>query len=405
MAQRGGGLMRGSYSRLEATPQRGESAQSDAPRGPIEFAMLIIENELIPTTLRLNVWAESFEQLVSALARELGIEPPIELHIVQRDGQLALATALHELHAADLAPHVSSQVRLKLQLRAGAVAREQLPQEPLDTSVDVSVSSARPASPARAGGGRKPRRALSKRLSQHKDPAPEATAPEAAAPEAVAPETVAPQHAQVEPEPDTEDNGDEEDGLLQTQAADSAAAPAALPGQRSLDARANLRMDESVEVTGGQAAGSSGCSTPGCSSPDHLLQANGFCTECNGKRLPRTSGRPRGDAGALSKQRSKKDNRKQQWGRGSSMRFDDAAMVVAAGALLRTRSKDSVQSRQMAEDLRRRLDAFRAEREDDKRSRENFLMKWFICATPLLAAIVYLGSVLFGVFLSAEGTA
>ena len=87
------------------------------------------------------------------------------------------------------------------------------------------------------------------------------------------------------------------------------------------------------------------------------------------------------------------------------MRFDDAAMVVAAGALLRTRSKDSVQSRQMAEDLRRRLDAFRAEREDDKRSRENFLMKWFICATTLLAAIAYLGSVLFGKFLSAEGTA
>ena len=239
MAQRGGGLMRGSYSRLEATPQRTavEFAESDAPRGPIEFAMLIIENELIPTTLRLNVWAESFEQLVSALARELGIEPPIELHIVQRDGQLALATALNELHAADLAPHVSSQVRLKLQLRAGAVARGQPPQEPLDTSVDVSVSSARPASPARAGGGRRPRRALSKRLSQHMDPAPEA-----AAPEAVAPETAAPQHAQAEPvEPDTEDNGDEEDGLLQTQAADSAAAPpAALPGQRSLDARANF---------------------------------------------------------------------------------------------------------------------------------------------------------------------
>ena len=87
------------------------------------------------------------------------------------------------------------------------------------------------------------------------------------------------------------------------------------------------------------------------------------------------------------------------------MRFDDAAMVVAAGALLRTRSKDSVESRQMAEDLRRRLDAFKAEREDDKRSRENFLMKWFICATTLLAAIAYLGSVLFGKFLSAEGTA
>ena len=393
MAQRGGGLMRGSYSRLEATPQRVDFAQRDAPRGPIEFAMLIIENELIPTTLRLNVWAESFEQLVSALARELGIEPPIELHVVQRDGQLALATGLNELHAADLAPHVSSQVRLKLQLRGVAVARERPPQEPLDTSVDVSVSSARPASPARAGGGRK-RSALSARLSQHMDPAPEAAAPE----------TAAPQHAQVETEEaDTDDIGDEADGLLQTQAADSAAAPAALPGQRSLDARANFRMDESVEVTGGQAAGSSGCSTPGCPSPDHLLQANGFCIECNG-RLPRTPG-PRGDAGALSKQQSKKDNRKQQWGRGSSMKFDDAAMVVAAGALLRTRSKDSVESRQMAEDLRRRLDAFKAEREDDKRSRENFMMKWFIVRTPLLAAIVYLGSVLYGKFLSAEGTA
>ena len=87
------------------------------------------------------------------------------------------------------------------------------------------------------------------------------------------------------------------------------------------------------------------------------------------------------------------------------MKFDDAAMVVAAGALLRTRSKDSVESRQMAEDLRRRLDAFKAEREDDKRSRENFMMKWFIVRTPLLAAIVYLGSVLYGKFLSAEGTA
>ena len=107
-----------------------------------DYALLVLQSELVPTARRVDVAADSLATLRTALREELEIEQQVTLYLRHADGKDERVRDLQQLKQADRAPAVK-QVRVKLVIRPeSSPPAEEGDDEGLDESVELGLGEA-----------------------------------------------------------------------------------------------------------------------------------------------------------------------------------------------------------------------------------------------------------------------